>query len=151
MKLKTKYFGEIEYRQEDVIRFPQGLFGFEEDRAFLLLPFSGSAGTLLCLQSVQTPELAFVAMNPFSLKPDYAPQLQSEELKALEVARSTDLCYYVLCVVREPVAESTVNLKCPVAVNDITRQACQVILNSDDYHMRHKLAEFNQERTGEPC
>ena len=52
MKLSTKYFGEIDYGDEDVIRFPQGIFAFEEEKEFLLLPFSGSDGTLLCLQSV---------------------------------------------------------------------------------------------------
>ena len=65
MKLQSKYFGEIEYLQADVISFPAGLFGFEEEHEFLLLPFDGSAGTLLCFQSIQTPALAFVAMEPF--------------------------------------------------------------------------------------
>ena len=39
------------------------------------------------------------------------------------------LCYYVLCVVREPVQESTLNFKCPVVVNPDSRRAIQVILN----------------------
>ena len=34
------------------------------------------------------------------------------------------------------------NLRCPVAVNDRTGQAMQVILESGDYHMRHLLSEF---------
>ncbi len=75
MKLSTKYFGEIEYTEEDVLSFPKGLFAFEEETEFLLLPFSGSNGTLLCLQSRATPQLAFVAMNPFSLDAGYTPVL----------------------------------------------------------------------------
>ena len=51
LKLSSKYFGEIEYQEEDVLTFPKGLFAFEEETKFLLLPFSGSSGTLLCLQS----------------------------------------------------------------------------------------------------
>ena len=58
------------------------------------------------------------------------------------VERSEELCFYALCVVRSPVADSTVNLRCPVAVNDRTGQAMQVILESGDYHMRHLLSEF---------
>ena len=46
----------------------------------------------------------------------------------MEVERSEDLCFYTLCVVRSPAAESTVNLRCPVAINDRTRRAVQVIL-----------------------
>lgn len=151
MRLKTKYFGEIDCQEEDMLRFPNGLFGFEEERDFFLLPFEGSEGTLLCFQSVSTPTLAFVAMNPFSLKPDYAPVLTAEELKAMEAERSEDLCYYALCVVRSPVADSTVNLRCPVVVNDQTRRAVQVILESGGYHMHHLLSEFGRKEEAGSC
>ena len=148
MKLQTKYFGEIDYEPSETITFPAGLFGFDDEHSFLLLPFEGSEGSLLCFQSAATPELAFVAMNPFSLKPDYAPVLTARELKAMEVERSEELCFYALCVVRNPVGESTVNLRCPVAVNDRTQEAMQVILETDVYHMHHKLSELSGEGGG---
>ena len=93
MKLTTKYFGEINYSEEDVLHFPRGIFAFEEEREFLLLPFSGSDGTLLCLQSLTTPQLAFVVMNPFTMDPAYTPVLQPEELSDMGVEESTELCY----------------------------------------------------------
>ena len=55
MKLQTKYFGEIDYEPSQALTFPNGLFGFEEERSFLLLPFEGSGGTMLCLQSTRWP------------------------------------------------------------------------------------------------
>lgn len=142
MKLQTKYFGEIDWDAEDEVRFASGLFGFEDEHSFVLLPFAGSGGTLLCLQSTVTPGLAFVVMDPFSLHLEYSPQLTSTELESLEVGDSAELGYYVLCVVKSPVSESTVNLKCPVAVNPRTRAARQVILDTDDYQMRHPLSQF---------
>lgn len=151
MLLQTKYFGEVDCPEEHVFHFAGGLFGFEEEKRFALLPFEGSGGALLCFQSVSTPQLAFVAVNPFSLKPDYAPVLAASELAALEVERSEDLCFYALCAVRDPVGESTVNLRCPLAVNDRTGQAMQVILDTGDYHMRHSLAEINRWRGEDPC
>lgn len=149
--LQTKYFGQVECPQEHLLRFERGLFGFEEEKEFCLLPFEGGEGSLLCFQSLQTPHLAFVAMNPFSLKPDYAPVLSEEELRALDVERSEDLCFYALCVVRSPVADSTVNLRCPVAVNDRTGKAMQVILDSEEYHMRHLLSEFGGRKGDGTC
>lgn len=142
LKLQTKYFGQIEYEASEVVTFPTGPFSFEEEHEFLILPFEGGAGSLLCFQSVQTPALAFVAMSPFSLLPDYDPVLQPQELKSLGVADSHELGYYVLCVVKKPVAESTVNLKCPIAVHPETRVARQVILDTDRYEMRHPLSQF---------
>ena len=90
-------------------------------------------------------------MNPFSLKPDYAPVLSGRELEALEVERSEDLCFYTLCVVRSPVSDSTVNLRCPVAVNDQTRRAMQVILEGGGYQMHHPLSGFRRTEEGAPC
>lgn len=146
MKTRTKYFGEIDYDAEDVLHFPRGLYGFEDEEEFLFLPFSG--GGLYCFQSLKTPRLAFVAMDPFALRRGYAPVLEREELEELKKERSEDLFYYVLCAVKDPVSESTVNLKCPIAINDEEHIAMQVILDTDEYHMRHRLAEF---REAAPC
>ena len=57
--------------------------------------------------------------------------------------RSEELCFYVLCAVKEPVGESTLNLRCPVAVNDQSQEAMQVILETGVYHMHHKLGELS--------
>lgn len=147
MEFNTKYFGAIRCDEESILQFPQGLFGFEDEKEFLLLPFEGSDESLLCFQSVTTPQLAFVAMNPFFLSRSYAPILKPDELESLDVAQSEDLCYYTLCVVKEPVSKSTVNFKCPVVINDITRKARQVIL--DQYEMRHLLSDFSKEEEEE--
>ncbi|WP_325200122.1 flagellar assembly protein FliW [Oscillibacter sp.] len=146
-KLQTKYFGEIEYEAGDVIHFPEGLFGFEQEQGFLLLPFDG--GGMLCLQSVKTPALAFVALDPFTLKPDYAPELEPSDLKAFGVKETGDLGFYVLCAVKNPVSASTVNLKCPLVIHPETREARQVIM--ERYEMRHPLAEFGRGEEAAPC
>ena len=149
LKLETKYFGEIEYEAEDVVRFPEGLFGFEEEQGFLLLPFDGSGGGMLCLQSVKTPALAFVVLDPFTLKPDYEPELEPSDLKAFGVKEAGELGFYVLCAVKNPVSASTVNLKCPLVIHPETREARQVIM--ERYEMRHPLAEFSRGEEAAPC
>ena len=73
--------------------------------------------------------LAFILMDPFSLDGSYAPVLQADELQFLGVGRSEDLFYYVMCVVKEPVSTSTVNMRCPVAIND-SGIGIQVILEN---------------------
>ncbi len=148
MKTNTKYFGEIEYEEEDVYAFPKGLYGFEDENKFLMLPFSADR-TLFSLQSLKTPGLSFVAVDPFSVKPDYAPQLQPEELEELGVPDSHDLFFYTLCVVKDPVANSTLNLRCPIAIND-DRLAMQVILEDERYGMRHLLSDA-EKREDDPC
>lgn len=142
-KIDSKYFGEVEYQDDDVLTFPVGLFGFEDEKDFLMLPFAGSQESMFSMQSIQTPGLAFIAMDPFSLDHTYEPVLQQEELKALGVEDREQLSYYVLCAVKSPVSESTVNLRCPVVVNPQNGLARQVILEGDRYEMRHPLAQFH--------
>lgn len=149
LKLQTKYFGEIEYEAKDVVHFPDGLFGFEEERGFLLLPFDGSGGGMLCLQSVQTPALAFVVLDPFALDPDYTPELETSDVKRFGVKETGELGFYVLCAVKNPVSDSTVNLKCPLVIHPETREARQIIM--ERYEMRHPLAGFSRREEAAPC
>ncbi|MCI8801717.1 MAG: flagellar assembly protein FliW [Oscillibacter sp.] len=149
MKLQTKYFGEIEYEADETLAFPAGIFGFEEEHSFLLLPFDGSHGNMLCLQSTATPALAFIVLDPFALKPDYAPVLRKPELQQFGVADAGELGFYVLCAVKKPVSDSTVNLRCPLVVHPETRVARQVIM--EQYEMRHPLSEFGSGEGAVPC
>ena len=151
MELRTKYFGTISCNEDDLLHFPAGFIGFEEETEFFLLPFEGSDGTLLCFQSVKTPALAFVAMNPFALDSDYTPELTDSELKQMGVQYSQELSFYTLCVVKEPVSSTTVNFRCPVVINENTHTAMQVILESNAYHMHHLLSEFGQKGADGSC
>lgn len=151
MKLDTRLLGTIEYKQDDIITFPAGLPGFEAERTFLLLPIAESENCLFCLQSTATPELSFILLNPFSLDCRYAPKLQSSEQKMLGVTRDEELCFYVLCSLKRPVGESTVNMKCPIAYNPDTQTAYQVILEDDQLHMHHPLSEFSEKKEDVQC
>lgn len=143
MEIKTKYFGTIRVDETTMLDFPNGIFGFEQENKFILLPFAKEEDFLLCLQSVNTPSLAFTVVNPFMLMPTYRPQLTQAELDQMEVKQNEDLCFYALCRVNDPVWKSTVNLRCPIVLNDQTRQACQVIL--DEYEMRCPLETLGQQ------
>lgn len=151
MEFRTKYFGTISCSEDNLLRFPAGFIGFEDETDFLLLPFEGSNGTLLCFQSVKTPGLAFVAMDPFALDPSYCPELTDSELNQMGVQHSQELSFYTLCVVKDPVSSSTVNLRCPVVINPNTCTAMQVILESNTYHMHHLLSEFGQKGVDGAC
>lgn len=141
-KLQTKYFGEIDYDLSEVIAFPVGLFGFEEEHNFLLLPFEGSENGMLCLQSTMTPSLAFILLDPFFLCPQYTPVLQKAEMQLFGVDALDELCFYVLCALKQPISTSTVNLKCPLVINPKTGEARQIIMETDEYRMRHSLEDI---------
>lgn len=39
MKIQTKYFGELNIDDSTTLLFSEGLFGFEQENEFVLLPF----------------------------------------------------------------------------------------------------------------
>ena len=61
------------------------------------------------------------------------------------------LCFYVMCAVKHPVSASTVNLKCPIVIHPGTREARQVIMETEAYRMRHSLAEFSPREEASTC
>ncbi|MCI8559359.1 MAG: flagellar assembly protein FliW [Lachnospiraceae bacterium] len=141
MKINNKYFGEIEYEAEEKLSFPDGLFGFEEHKEFLPIPFEEGTDTLICLQSLADQDLSFILLNPFAFFVDYDPQISKEDQTAIGSPKEEDISYYVIGVIRDRVADSTVNLKAPIAVNSKTRNARQIILEDPAYTFRHALGE----------
>lgn len=130
------------FAREELIYFPEGLFGFEQYKNFLPLPVEEDSDALLCLQSTDDADLSFVIMNPFYLMADYEPALSVGDYEKLGTDDTTQISFYVICVVGKSPQNSTVNLKCPIAVNTVSRQAFQVILEVGEYHMRHSLNDF---------
>lgn len=146
MNLLANYFGNISYTKEDIVYFPNGLFGFEEETDFLPLPFDPASDFMLSLQSVKTPSLSFIIMNPFYLLPSYEPYLSKEDQKLLQISKDfeKDISYYVISVIHDEIKDCTINLKCPIAVNNQNRYACQIMLDSKDYTFRHALSTFQK-------
>ncbi|MEA4987055.1 MAG: flagellar assembly protein FliW [Anaerovorax sp.] len=149
MTVNTKYFGEIEINPEEVLSFTEGLFGFESENEFILIRLDDDE-TIFCLQSLKESQLAFIVINPFRLFPSYTPVLSNSELQDLDATTSTDLFYYVIAVIHEPFQNTTVNLKCPIAVNSEKRKAKQIILENSNYAMRETIVSV-EEKEGLSC
>ncbi|MGN1349857.1 MAG: flagellar assembly protein FliW [Anaerovoracaceae bacterium] len=140
MKLRTKYFGEMDYEESEIITFPEGLFGFEEEDQYLLIRFDDEDDTLLSLQSVKTPQLAFVVVNPFRLMPDYDPYVPDADMEFLQVNNQELVAIYAIAVVGDELAQTMVNLRAPLVINGTTRIGRQVILEDTKYSFRHTFA-----------
>lgn len=146
MNITTTYFGDICFHKEDIIHFSNGIFGFESEKDFILIPFQGEDDFMFSLQSIHNEDLSFILMNPFLLKKDYSPNISRSDLIDLRAQLLEELVSYVICVVKDPFLESTINLKCPIVLNTAKNIAKQVILDTDDYDFRHPLIELTKRR-----
>ncbi|MFC7062471.1 flagellar assembly protein FliW [Halobacillus seohaensis] len=140
MKIETKYFGELEVKEEDFIHFENGIPGFESYHKYALLPVD-DAGLYLALQSVDEAGVALIVTNPYLFYKDYAFDLDEKSQNDLDIAKPEDVAVYGVVTVKEPFSKSTLNLQGPIIVNLEKNKGKQIILNSPTYRTKHPLFE----------
>jgi len=114
MKIETKYFGELELEEKDIIDFPKGLLGFEDVRQYIIIDNPDSGGVFKWLQAVDMPELAFVIVNPFFVVPDYEFDVPEGAAEVLEIEKPENVGVYTIVVVPDDLNKMTTNLKAPI-------------------------------------
>ena len=139
MIINTKYFGEMDVAEEEKISFPEPLLGFEDSHSYILVRFYDEPDSMFCLQSADNPESAFVLIDPIYVVENYTASLTPDDLKTLQADDDTLLIFYVIAVIREDWRDSTVNLRCPIAVNPEKRIGRQLIMDDTSYSMRHPI------------
>jgi len=119
---------------ENVMHFQNGLPGFPSDKRFVLVQ-NPEERPLVWLQSLDSPSLLFVATSPFTLFPDYRPNVPDHELAALgSPAPEETLVLCILRVIPLSTPELHANLKAPVIINLRTLAARQVIITNESMY-----------------
>lgn len=142
MNINAKYFGTVSYTAKDSIHIINGMIGFESYTDYLPIPFSEYDDAMISLQSLEDESLSFILLNPFGIFPDYNPVIAPEDLEELGAESEADISFYVTSVILNSVAESTVDLRAPLAVNGFNRKAKQIILDNPNYTFRHTLSSL---------
>lgn len=138
VKVETTRFGEVEVEEEVLLRFPNGIIGFEGLDSFVML--EGPEGTpLKWLQSTNEPAIAFVIADPSTIVPGYVVRVNGEDLDPLELDTPEDAAVAVIITVPGELEKATCNLLAPVVFNVEKRLGIQVVLDGD-YPIRHPLA-----------
>ena len=138
-KMNTLRFGELEIEEKDVIRFADGIPAFEDEHEFVVLPYEEGTPYMF-LQSMMTPELAFLMTDPFVFFPDDSFELDDENMEKLAINSMDDvLVCTLISVPRSGVADMTTNLLAPVVINRHTMQARQMVLEKPQYTTKHRL------------
>lgn len=139
----TRYFGPVEYDEQSVILFPDGIPAFERERRFLALrqPINEP---LVFLQSLTNPNLCFATLPALSACPGYQLSMTPEDLDGLglDTVRQPVIGRDVLCLAILSLEENTpptVNLLAPIVVNLRTLRGRQAIQMDSRYTHREAL------------
>lgn len=139
--VRSTRFGNFDVDDERVLQVTGGLLGIPESTRYVVVE-TDDDGPYLWLQSVDEPEVAFLATTPWLFFPEYELVLDDDELDALDLERPEDAQVFLLLTVHrhgDEVTDITANLLGPVVVNTVTRQGRQLVLDHTDYTTRRSL------------
>jgi flagellar assembly factor FliW len=140
----TRFHGVIDFEPEQVLEVPSGLFGFPEEREFLLLEIP-SRRPMVFVQSTRTADLCFITLPVQVIDQNYRLVLSGPEAyimqwrgQASELQMGKDLLCLALLTIGDnrPV---TANLLAPLVI-DITHHKATQILVSGTYSHQHPIS-----------
>lgn len=141
MQIQTSRFGELEVEEDRTIRFDEGILGFPKQKEYALIQTNAESG-FYWLQSVDTPELAFVVSDPRLFVPEYQVPAKLEELEGIGLKDPSQA--QVFAIVNKSSDMLTGNFQGPLVVNVENRQAKQLVLSDKRYSTRHPLMRVGQ-------
>ncbi|MEJ8552654.1 flagellar assembly protein FliW [Tepidibacter sp. Z1-5] len=137
MKLSTKYFGEIDIDDSEIINFEGGMPGFEYLTKFIIIREEGSA--IDYLQSIKE-DITFPIINPFLVNKEYEFKIPDNTIKKLDIEKQEDVEVYTIVVIPENIKEMRTNLQGPIIINNKSKKGKQLILD-ERYPLRYMIFE----------
>ena len=144
MIIKTGRFGQLNIDSADIIEIPHGMIGFPDQKKFCLVD-PGDETLILWLQSIDEPTLAFPLLEPKIIRNDYIARLSANEMRELALESLSGAAVFSVLTIPADVTQMTVNLKAPLVINLKNRIARQVVLQENDYSIKHNM--FKELRT----
>jgi flagellar assembly factor FliW len=136
MNVQTTRFGMVEVDDSRIITFPAGLLGFSSYKKYALLQPDDDA-VFFWLQSVESPDLAFVVSDPSLWVEGYEATIRREQMQELELSKIEDAQVFV--IVNKYDRTLTANLQGPLVVNLHNQQAMQLVLAEKRWTTRHEI------------
>jgi len=139
MKIATKFLGDVEIVEQDILTFEHGLLGLEDQKKFVILPLDADL-PLAILQSINRIEIGFVVAYPFAFKKDYSFDISEEDREQLQIEKEADVLTYTIVTMKETFQDSTINLLAPVIINISAKCGKQIVLQDNkSYPLRYPM------------
>lgn len=137
MKIETARFGMLEIEEQEIFYFPQGLIGMMGENRFIFLRQMDQT-PFIWLQSIKSPELAFVVTDPWLFAKDYSFTLGKRERSLLEI--HGDAHPYTLVTVNlTSIEEISLNMRGPLIFNRSIKRGIQMVLEGEMYPLRYPI------------
>ena len=147
-KVNTSRFGELEVDDKKVVHFKDGIPAFEDEHEFIILPYEEESPYYF-MQSLKTPELAFLLTIPFLFFKDYSFEIDDDVFAELDIKNQDDVYYYsMITIPNGSIRYMTANLVAPIVLNGANMKAKQVVLERTNYTTKHRLFPDSAKKEG---
>jgi len=141
MNVETTRFGTVSVDEDRIINFPAGLLGFSSYRRYALLQ-PDDEGVFFWLQSIDSPDLAFVVTDPSLWVREYEATIRREQMEELGLDKLEEAQVFV--IVNRYDRSLTANLQGPLVVNVRNRSGLQLVLAEKRWTTRHEIVQLGQ-------
>lgn len=139
MLIQTKFLGEVEIKESEILTFKQGLPGFPDDENYILLALDTDL-PLAFLQSTEHEEISFIVAFPFAFDKEYVFDISTEDKAELQIVSEEDVIVYNIVTLKEAFSDSTINLLAPIVINNTKKLGKQIVLqDSANYPLRYPI------------
>ena len=142
MLLKTRCFGEVKIKKEEIIRFTEPILGFDGYKQYILIE-NRSVFPTFWLQSVDNLELAFPVVSPFFVDENYSVRLNACDFEDIKLKKFNDVIILTLLVVPQDISSIRTNLRAPIVYNSTEKLAKQVVLQEEKYPIHFYIMDNN--------
>lgn len=141
MKIKTSRFGEVEINENFCFDTVFPIVGYEDEDKFVLIEHSDKSN-FRWLQSIKTPDLAFVVTIAGLFGIDYSFELPDEIQEQLEIKDVDDiLALNIVVIPHENPRAATINLVAPLVFNIKNHKGGQIVLTDPKLRIDYPLIQ----------
>lgn len=138
MLIETMDFGFVEISEEDIINFPLGVYGFRENKSFVVLNNPDNSW-MMHLQSTESRKPRFILLDPYMFVSDYNPVLPVDADEIFGTRDPGKLSVFVIASIPGNIRDMTVNFKSPIMIDFDRKIGAQLILENPSYEVRTRL------------
>ena len=140
MIFKTK-LGEMDLSEKEIITFEEGIPGFDHLRKFAIVSVARTE-PIKWLVSLEDKDVALPIIDPWIVRLDYHVDISEKDVQDLGIEKNEDVSVWCVVVIpKDKPDDATINLLAPIVVNMKNGKAKQIIMETDEYTIKHRIKD----------
>ena len=122
------------------LNFEKGLLGLELYKNFVLKDIE-EVESFKLLQCEDEPDIGLILVSPFEVEKEYEFEISDAVEKQIGAKSVDELLIFTTVNINSDPSKMTTNLRAPIIINRASKKGIQVILNNEQYKIKHPISK----------